>query len=132
MQYDDKNALISDLIILAIADEKITPQEYDLIFRLAKRMGVTKEKVEVLLQNPVASRPIFSELERITHFHKLLSLMNVDGEVHNKEIIVLRNFGLKMGIRPGVIDQILIKVNEYEDKIIPTQELLNILQAHYN
>lgn len=132
MQYDDKNALISDLIILAKADEKITPQEYDLIFRLAKRMGVTKEKVEVLLQNPVVSKPIFSELERITHFHKLLSLMNVDGEVHEKEIIVLRNFGLKMGIRPGAIDQILIKMNEYEDKIIPTQELLNILKAHYN
>jgi len=132
MQYDDKNALISDLIILAKADEKITPQEYDLILRLAKRMGVTKRKVKVLLQNPVVSKPIFSELKRITHFHKLLSLMNVDGEVHEKEIIVLRNFGLKMGIRPGAINQILIKMNEYEDKIIPTQELLNILRAHYN
>jgi uncharacterized tellurite resistance protein B-like protein len=132
MQYDDQNALISDLIILAKADEKITPQEYDLIFRLAKRLGVTERKVELLLQNPVVSKPIFSELERIAHFHKLLSLMNVDGEVHEKEIIVLRNFGLKMGIRPGAIDQILIKMNEYEDKIIPTLELLNILKAHYN
>ncbi|TDI73353.1 MAG: TerB family tellurite resistance protein [Bacteroidetes bacterium] len=132
MQNDDKHALISDLINLAKADEKITSQEYDLIFRLANRMGVTKEKVKVLLQNPVPSKPIFSELERITHFHKLLSLMNVDGEVHEKEIIVLRNFGLKMGIRPGAIDQILIKMNDYEDKIIPIQELLNIFRAHYN
>ena len=132
MKNDDKHALISDLIILAKADDKITSQEYDLIFRLAMRMGVTKEKVEILLQNPLPSKPIFSELERITHFHKLLSLMNVDGEVHVKEIIVLRNFGLKMGILPGAIDQILIKMNDYEDKIIPAQELLHIFQAHYN
>jgi len=132
MRYDDKYALISDLIVLAKADEKITSREYDLIFRLAKRMGVTKGKVEVLLQNPMVSKPIFSELERITHFHKLLSMMNVDGEVHKKEVIVLRNFGLKMGIRPGAIDQILIKMNDYEDKIVPTKELLNIFQAHYN
>lgn len=132
MRYDDKYALISDLIVLAKADEKITSREYDLIFRLAKRMGVTKGKVEVLLHNPMVSKPIFSELERITHFHKLLSMMNVDGEVHKKEVIVLRNFGLKMGIRPGAIDQILIKMNDYEDKIVPTKELLNIFQAHYN
>ena len=132
MQNEDKYALISDLIILAMADEKITSQEYDLIFRLAKRMGITKIKVEELLGNPMASKPIFSELERITHFHKLLSLMNVDGEVHVKEIIMLRNFGLKMGIRPGAIDQILIKMNDYEDKIVPAQELLKIFQAHYN
>ena len=132
MRYDDKYALISDLIVLAKADEKITSREYDLIFRLAKRMGVTKGKVEVLLQNPMVSKPIFSEFERITHFHKLLSMMNVDGEVHKKEVIVLRNFGLKMGIRPGAIDQILIKMNDYEDKIVPTKELLNIFQAHYN
>lgn len=132
MQNDDKKALISDLIILAKADEKITPQEYDFIYRLANRMEVTKEEVDVLMHDPMPSKPIFSELDRITHFHKLLSLMNVDGEVHEKEVTILRNFGLKMGIRPGAIDQILIKMNDYEDKIIPTQELIQIFQAHYN
>jgi len=58
--------------------------------------------------------------------------MNVDRETHEKEVVVLRNFGLKMGIRPGVINQILIRMNQFEDKVIPAQELIKIFQAYYN
>jgi hypothetical protein len=95
-------------------------------------MDVAKETVDQLFANPMPSQPIFSEMERIIHFHKLVLLMNVDRETHEKEVLVLRNFGLKMGIRTGAIDQILIQMNIYEDKIIPSQELLKIFQTYYN
>ncbi|MEL6811077.1 MAG: TerB family tellurite resistance protein [Bacteroidota bacterium] len=132
MQNDHNKALISDLIILAKADEKVTQEEYDFINRLAVRMQVSEAEVQELLEHPLPSKPLFSELERITHFHKLVLLMNVDRETHEKEIVVLRNFGLKMGIRPGAIDQILVKMNQYEDKVIPAQELIQIFQSYYN
>jgi len=132
MQNDDKKALISDFIILAKADDKITEAEYDFMIRLAERMSVTKDVVDELIENPHPSKPIFSELERITHFHKLVLLMNVDRETHEKEVIVLRNFGLKMGIRPGTIDLILVEMNLHEDKIIPSQRLIEIFKSSYN
>jgi len=132
MQNDHKEALISDFIVLAKADDKITSSEYDFILRLAERMDVSKEKVDQLFANPMPSKPIFSEMERIVHFHKLVLLMNVDRETHEKEVVVLRNFGLKMGIRTGAIDQILTEMNNYDDKIIPSQELIKIFQTYYN
>ena len=58
--------------------------------------------------------------------------MNVDRETHKKEVIAVKNFGLKMGIRSDVINQILERMNDYEDKVIPTDELIRIFKSNYN
>jgi len=125
-------ALLSDLIVLAKADNKVTISEYDLILKLAQSMRITKAEVDTLFKNPLPSTVQASELQRITHFYKLMLVMNVDQEMHEKEIEVVRNFGLKMGIRAGVMDQMLLKMEEYEDHIIPSEELMKIFQTYYN
>ena len=125
-------ALISDLIIMAYADGKVTDSEYEFVLRLADRMGFGKNEVDALFEHPQPSKPLFSELERITHFYKLVLLMYVDNEIHEKEVITARNFGLKMGIRQGVIDQILNKIDQYEDHIIPSEVLMKIFKTYYN
>jgi len=132
MKNSKNHFLISDLIVLANADDKVTLPEYDFIMRLAIRMDIPRNEVEELFKNPLPSQPIFSEFERITHFQKMVLLMNVDRESHDKEIAAIRNFGLKMGIRPGVVDQVLIRMNEYEDKVIPATELIRIFKTYYN
>jgi uncharacterized tellurite resistance protein B-like protein len=125
-------ALLSDLIVLAKADNIVTESEYDLIFKLATAMDISKEVVDSLFETPVPSVVQESELQRITHFYKLMLVMNVDQEAHNKELVVIRNFGVKMGIRPGVIDQMLFKMEQYENKIIPSDEIMKIFQTYYN
>ncbi len=125
-------ALLSDLIALAKADDIVTQSEYDLILKLAQTMDISKSEVDLLFENPLPSAVQSSELQRITHFYKLMLLMNVDQEVHEKEITMLRNFGLKMGIRAGVMDQMLLKMEEYDDHIIPSEELMKIFQTYYN
>lgn len=132
MQKEKNKALISDLILLAHADDKVTQAEYDFIKRMASRLDITPMEVDELFVDPKPSVPIFSEMDRIVHFHRLILLMNVDRETHANEVASIRNFGLKMGIRPGVIDQVLSQMELYEDKIIPSDELLKIFQAHYN
>lgn len=132
MKIAHRKALISDLIFLAKADGIIDTAEYDFIHRIGSRMGLDFDSVEDLFENPQPSVTLFSEMDRITHFHKLLLVMHVDREAHEKEVVALRNFGLKMGIRPGAIDQILQRMNQYEDKIIPAHELIAIFQSYYN
>lgn len=132
MNNSNQKSLLSDLIYIANADGKIDSSEYDFIHRIGARMGLTTQDIDELFTHPEPSSPLFSEMERITHFHKLLMVMNVDKVTHESEVIALRNFGLKMGIRPGAIDTILMRMNEYEDKIIPSQELIAIFQSYYN
>jgi len=128
----DNQALLSDLIILANADDIVTNSEYDFIMRIAQRMNISSEEVDALFKNPLSSKTAFTEVERITHFHKLVLLMNVDRETHSNEVAVIRDFGLKMGIRPGAIDQVLLEMEKHEDKIIPPQVLIQIFQTYYN
>ena len=132
MDKEKNRALISDLIILAKADDKIMASEYDFILRIASRMNVSQDEVDELIENPLPSLPLVSEIERITHFHKLILLMNVDWEAHDKEVEVVKNFGLKLGIRPAAIDRILIRTQQYENRVIPSEELIQIFQTYYN
>ena len=132
MEKNNNRAIINDLIVLAYADGKLTDPEYDFILQIALRLDLTVNDVEDLFENPSLSRPIFTELERISHFYKLVLLMNVDLETHEKEIIAIRNFGLKMGIRPGVLDQILLQMGQYKNNIIPSDDLIKIFQTYYN
>lgn len=132
MNTENKKALISDLIVMAQADEKVTSVEYDFIMRLALRMDLEQEEVEVLFKRPLPSKKFYTELDRITHFYKLVLVMNIDEEAHEKEITAIRNFGLKLGIRPGVLNQILIRMNSFDNKIIPVEELMKIFKTYYN
>lgn len=131
MKLDEKS-LISDLIVMAMADNKLTHGEYDFIQRIAERMGLSTDEVDELFRHPLPTKKKFTELERITHFHKMVLLMNVDGETHEKELAKLREFGLELGLRPGAIEQVLATMERYEHKIIPAQELLDIFNTYYN
>src|SRR5690606_14630762 len=125
-------SLLSDLINMVMADGKINTSEVEFIQKLAKRMDISDRDVIDLFENPVPSQIAFSEVEKITHFYKLILVMNIDNETHEDEVVALKNFGLKMGIRPGVADQILKKMDTYEHKLLPAEELLKIFKVYYN
>ena len=62
MDKAKNHALISDLIILAKADDKIMASEYDFILRIAERMNVTQAEVDELIKDPLPSLPLVSEI----------------------------------------------------------------------
>lgn len=128
----EKHQILSDMIRLAMADNKLDQAEYDFISAVAVRLEVSQEEVEQLIENPIAGGVFKTELERITQFHRLVLLMNVDQETHIAEIDALRNYGLKMGIRPEAIEQVLNEMGDYEDKVIPTERLVEIFSRFYN
>ncbi len=128
----DSKSLLSNLIKMVLADGKIAPAEVAFIKQLASRMGISPEETTKLLKDPQPSKPIYSEVDRITHFYKLMLVMRVDGETHKDELVVLKNFGLKMGIRPVVSEQILRKMDKYPQGILPPEELLDIFKIYYN
>jgi len=128
----EKHQILSDMIRLAMVDNKLDEREYDFISSVAQRLGVTQEEVEDLLKNPVPSGVFKSELERITQFHRLVLLMNVDQETHIAEVDALRNYGLKIGIRPEAIEQVFNEMGDYENKVIPNERLIEIFSRFYN
>ena len=128
----EKHQILSDMIRLAMADNKLDQAEYDFISAVAARLEVSQEEVEDLINNPIETGVFKTELERITQFHRLVLLMNVDQETHIAEVDTLRNYGLKMGIRPEAIEQVLTEMGDYENKVIPNERLIEIFTRFYN
>jgi len=128
----EKKQIISDMIALAKADNDFHEREYDFIVAIAKRLGLTKEDVDHIQANPSKVNVFTTEIQRITQFHRLLLLINVDQETHFSEMDALRNYGLKLGIRPEAIEQILNEMGEHENNMIPSDRLVQIFKRFYN
>jgi len=128
----EKHQILSDMIALAKADSILHEREYEFILAVAERLGVAKNTVDELVESPVETPAFKTELQRITQFHRLLLLMNVDQETHIVEMDALRNYGLKLGIRPEAIEQILNEMETHENKMMPTERLVEIFKRFYN
>lgn len=130
--YEEKLSILSEMISLARVDQEIKTSEFDFLLGVARQLGVDREDFETLLESPVKNIIPKTLLERIIQFHRLVLLMNVDREQTFKEIDKLHNIGLRMGLPPSAIDQVLALMHQYPDKIVPPEILIGIFKAHYN
>lgn len=130
--FEEKISILSELIAFARADVAIKSSEYHFLLGVAKQLGVAREVFDSLLKKKPQKTSLKSQADRILQFHRLVLLMNIDREQHNTELQRLHTIGLKMGLPPSAIDQVLLLMHRYPDKIIPPDVLINIFKAHYN
>ncbi|MEX0289030.1 MAG: TerB family tellurite resistance protein [Flavobacteriaceae bacterium] len=130
--YEEKLSILSEMIAFARADHAIKDSEYDFLLGVAGHLGVDKETFDKLLDTKVEKIMPKTQAERILQFHRLVLLMNVDQEQHQLEIGKLHNLGLGMGLPPSAIEQVLMVMHKYPNKVVPPDVLINIFKAHYN
>ena len=130
--YQEKLDILSELIAFARVDQSLKKSEYQFLIQVASHLGIEKVVFEELLKKKSTKPQLKSQIDRIVQFHRLLLLMNIDKEQHEKEINTLHNIGLKMGLSPSGIEQVLRLMNNYPNKIIPPQVLFNIFKAQQN
>lgn len=130
--YEEKLSILSELIAFAMADDVVRVSEYKFLLDVALQLGVDKDTFDSLFHKRAEKVILRPQSERIVQFHRLLLLMNVDSEQHDTEIRRLHNIGLRMGLPPSAIDQVLMVMHQYPDMIVPPDVLINIFKAHYN
>ncbi|TVZ51736.1 TerB family tellurite resistance protein [Dokdonia sp. Hel_I_53] len=124
--------IISDMIAMAKADAVINDDEYEFILLVAHKLDVDKSKVDELIEKPIKKTVFKSEIERITQFHRLVLVMNVDAQIHPSETDTLRNYGLRLGVRPDAIEQILSEMKTHKNNMIPADRMVEIFKKYYN
>lgn len=130
--YEEKLSILSEMISLARADKAVKDSEFDFLWGVADQLGVDREDFESLFDSPVPNIIPKTLLSRIIQFHRLVLLINVDRQQTFKEIDKLHNIGLRLGLPPSAIDQVLVLMHQYPDNIIPPETLIGIFKAHYN
>ncbi|WP_339333187.1 MULTISPECIES: TerB family tellurite resistance protein [unclassified Croceitalea] len=130
--YQEKLSILSEMIAFARVENTIKESEYNFLVSVSQSLGVEKYAFDELLQKRVEKQVLKSQPERIVQFHRLLLLMNIDQVQTSAEINKLHNMGLKMGLPPSAIDQVLEVMHQYPNNLVPTEVLLGIFRAHYN
>ncbi|WP_405381282.1 TerB family tellurite resistance protein [Maribacter sp. LLG6340-A2] len=129
---NEKLSILSEMIEFAKVDNEIRRMEYEFLLLLAQKLNIAKETFDHLFKVPAEHVLPKSQTERIIQFHRLALLMNVDHHQDISEIKKLHDIGLKIGLPPGAMQQVLMIMHQYPDKIVPPEVLISIFKSHYN
>ncbi len=124
--------MLTELIKLARCDHKVREQEYQFLQTIARSLHVSQEEFDSLFENYIEFTPPESEFERILQFHRLVLLMNVDGETSDSELDFIRDIGIRIGLSTNATNRVLDEMNNYPNQVIPPEKLIEIFKAQYN
>ncbi len=128
----EKLSILSEMIAFAKVNNEIKESEYDFLFSVAKQLEVSKKTFHSLFTANVEHVIPKSQPERLLQFHRLVLLMNVDDKQDIIEVKRIYDIGLKMGLPPGAIQQVLSVMHKYPNKVVPPEVLISIFKSHYN
>jgi len=129
---NEKLSILSELIELAKADNQLDENELGFIKVIAEGLGVADADLENLYENPVPFDPGTTDGERILQFHRLVLLMNVDRTITDVEINNIRMAGIRLGLNPIATNEVLQRMYDYPNNVIPPNELIAIFVKHHN
>jgi len=128
----EKLSILSEMISFAKVDNTVKQVEYDFLFSVAQKLGVTKIVFDGLFKNEAEHVIPKSEADRLVQFNRLILLMNIDGKQELNEIRRLHDIGLAMGLPPSAIQQVLSIMHKYPNRIVPPEIVISIFKSHYN
>ena len=124
----EKTDILKELIAMAHADNHLKKEEIEFIKAIAVRIEVGEEQLNDMLQNP-DNEPVKTPkqfVKRIIHFHRLMLMMHIDGNVDDSELQLLHEIALRYGIRGVTVNKLLSTMERYPHGEIPPSELLEI------
>lgn len=128
----EKLSLLTELIKLARSDNELREIEYKFLLTIAQTLNVSQDDFDQLFENYIEFTPPESEFDRILQFHRLVLLMNIDQETSDVELEFLKDIGIRMGLNSIATDQVLTIMDNYPNKVIPNEKLIEIFRGHYN
>jgi uncharacterized tellurite resistance protein B-like protein len=128
----EKRSIISELIELSKVDGHVSDEEVKMIKTMGNMIGMSDAEILDCFKNPAPFDPETNAADRIIQFHRMVLLMNVDGEVHASELNHLRKIGVKMGLNPNAVSEVLTRMYDYPNNLIPSDELIRIYSKYMN
>ena len=130
--FEEKLALLSDMIAFAIIDGELHDREFQFLSLIAAELGVDKKQLNQLFHEENRSEIIKSEFERIQQFYRLALLMHCDGVLHEREQTKIHEIGINMGLNPHAIKRVLKAMELSPTRMITPEFLLEVFQEQLN
>jgi len=104
----DKKAELNVLINLAASDKNVAERESKLIHTIGKANGISKEEIDLMLQNPkpITQLTTLTDDQKFEHLYYLIQLMKADGQVFRSEVVFCEQIADRLGYKKGVVAEI--------------------------
>lgn len=118
-----------NLVLLARVDGVVSPNENDLLKRIATKLSLTNEQVEEILRNPehFPSFPPVDREERYERFTQLIQMLIVDGVVDKEEARLVKNLGIELGFDPARVEEKFPIILEHLRNGMTREEVLRLV-----
>jgi len=131
-RYEDRLNLLAEMIAFSIVDGKLHQREYEFIALIAKQLNVDKASFNDLFHQELPKNVIKSKFQRIQQFYRLALLMHIDGVLHEKEEVAIKQIAINMALNPGVTKRILTMIKMSPTHTIDPDYLMEAFKEQHN
>lgn len=124
--------LLAEMIAFSIVDGELHEREYQFLSLIAKELRITNQEFEDLFHQEHFVIPIKSENQRIQQFYRLALLMHIDGVLHEKESIAIKQIAIEMGLSPSATNRFLELIKKTKNRIIEPNEVYAMFKEQQN
>jgi len=131
-RHETKINLLSEMIAFSIVDGELHEREYQFLSFIAKELKITTKEFDDLFHQEHFVIPIKSENQRIQHFYRLALLMHIDGVLHEKEALAIKQIAINMGLNPSATNRFLALIRKAKNRIIEPKEVYALFKEQQN
>lgn len=101
-----------NLVMLARVDGVVSPEEEELLKKIAKNIGLTDAQIEDVKNNPSAypMNPPVSKEDRIERLIALIQMVAIDGLIEDSELALLEKSGVGLGFNEAQLNDLAPKI----------------------
>lgn len=127
-------SIIALMINMSLVDGFSVPIEEAYIRDIAHQFGIANAELQVIVENPdrYAFEAPTLEKDRMTILYYLLFTMRADGDIEEREVNYLHDMGLKLGIQPALIGDMIDVMRTYAQKEIPPTVMIEQIKKYLN
>lgn len=130
--YEERISLLTEMIAFSIVDGELHDKEYEFLWIIASELKIEKAIFNDLFHQEIKPVVIKSEFQRIQQFYRLALLMQVDGVMHEKEEMAIRQIAINMALNPSVTKRILLMIKMSPTGMIDPDYLLEAFKEQHN
>jgi hypothetical protein len=130
--YKQKISHLNALYHLACADKEATKVELTFIKNVAERLGVSLSEMKKLDSGEPDLELPDKEYKIYSLFHRLALILMIDESVNEKEKHYCFNLGIKMGLHPNAVGEIIAHVAEHGTMKTTPAAVMGIFRKYMN
>jgi uncharacterized tellurite resistance protein B-like protein len=128
----EKLSLLSELVKLARVDKDVREIEYQFLGAIANQLGIESKDFDKIFDEYIEFTPPIDEFNRILQLQRLILIMNIDHEISEKELNQVKEVAINMGLNFLAVEEVLTKMHEFPNKVIPPNVLIEIFMRNNN